>query len=229
MHVQLEDLDVEIIQTTPDTEDDFDGRRGWFWHDSRRPPTGPFPSAAEALSDLATWFAQRQAPAAEVPDEDLDLARHHLETAAGFLSGPRDPKAVTEADLHALCVGAELTFKAWLLSRGAADDDCRTGLGHDLARAYAVAALLGLPEAQDARVRRFAARLAKPYATHGLIHLGQADLDDALANNTPLALRLMHRAVAARIEDDLAAGLADLRPRIFLAPPSTEPLTASAR
>lgn len=216
MHVQLDDLDVEIIQTTSETEDAFGGRSGWFWHDSRRGPKGPFPTAAEALSDLAAWFAKRQ-PSTPL-DTGLDLAMHHLETAEGFLSGPATPGAATEADVHTLCVGVELTLKAWLLSRGAADDDCRTVLGHDIARAFAIAAYLGLPEADDARIRRFVTRLAKPYATHSLMVMRQAEIDDALANNTALALRFMHRAVIERIRDDMADGNAGLRPIIGLSP-----------
>jgi hypothetical protein len=219
MHVQIEDLDVEIIRTTSETEDAFGGRPGWFWEDSQRGARGPFPTAAEALSNFAAWFARRaKAVPLDALTEPLDLVAHHLDTAEGFLRGPADPQAPTAADLQALCVGLELTLNAWLISRGVSDDDCRTALGHHLDRAYRTAALLGLPDEDDARVKRFAGALSTVYATHGLDGLTTGQMQAVLSNGTPLALRFLHRSVKERVYDDLADGLVHFRPSISLVP-----------
>lgn len=52
MHLSLDAIDVELIESTPDNEDQFGGRWGWFWHERHMPVRGPFrtPPRRSAIS-----------------------------------------------------------------------------------------------------------------------------------------------------------------------------------
>src|SRR5258706_10562861 len=141
MNISYDDIDVEVIESTPDNEDEFGGRWGWFWHESRSKSRGPFGSPAEAVTDFGEWIAKQDpvSPVAETPDEAGELALVFLANAGEFLksaqavAGSGDEGHVA---LSSCCYALELILKAYLLSRGRSDSWDRGHIRHDLQKAW---------------------------------------------------------------------------------------------
>jgi hypothetical protein len=199
MLMLLDELEIEVTESTLDNEDAFGGRWGWFWHGPRHRPKGPFGSASEAVSDFAEWLAQQECPSP--PSTDLVLAQTFLVTSGQFLhtaQAKTDDPLMAEIVTGACCYALELILKSYLLSRGRSDVWNRDNIGHDLAKAFREATFLGLPD-DDARIPRFIRAAGDAYARHELLSLSQQcprmvrDLD-LLA-----ALRALHREVERRL------------------------------
>ncbi|MDB5440559.1 MAG: hypothetical protein JWM33_2986 [Caulobacteraceae bacterium] len=212
MHISCDDIDVEVIESTTDNEDEFGGRWGWFWHESHSTARGPFGSPAEAVTDFAEWIAKHDpaSPAAERPDEAGELALVFLANADGFLKsaqaaakGGNDGHVV----LSSCCYALELILKGYLLSRGRSDLWNQQHIRHDLQKAWREATHHGLPD-DDARIERFLKAAAGSYARHELFELSRerptllADVDYLIAiqvlhqdveRRLPGGLRILHR------------------------------------
>jgi hypothetical protein len=133
---------------------------------------------------------------------DLALSATFAERAAEFTRGARlrshHGGAVAQGQiLQSLCVGLELSFKAFLLARGRSDDWNRRVVRHDLAKAVEAATQLGLAAPEPA-VTRLIETVGPAYARHGLDEL------PALEIGLPEAVRLVDGQLAA-----IFAGLAD--------------------
>jgi len=195
MNVTMEDLEVEVVESTADNEDDFGGRYGWFWLATSYPARGPFGSAPEAVRDLADWIERREGPAAQTTD--LVLARTFLKNAEGFLEAAQAAPAgaMSEVALTMGCHALELVLKAYLLSRGRSDDWNRDNIRHDLGAALAEATHLGMPS-DDARIGRFIKVVGGPFARHELIHLAADPPPELATIGYLIAIRSLHKGVA---------------------------------
>lgn len=207
MNISLDELDVEILESTPDNEDDFGGRWGWFWHECHRRPRGPFGSPSEAVADLAEWIGARYpvgaAQAAEPLDEGTLLARSFLATADQFLSSAEAQAREGqegEVVLAGGCYALELILKSYLLSRGRSDAWNQQNIRHDLTKAWREATFLGLPD-DDARIERFLKVAAGAYARHDLFELARERPGLLAEVDYLMAIRVLYRQVDERLPD----------------------------
>lgn len=203
MDLNFQELSVEIVHSNPETEDLYGGRWGWFWHESHRPPRGPFSDPGEALSDLAEWVAKRfdanGAPVSPPASEEAVLSTLFLRNADGFLQSAETAAATqSEMALASACYALELILKAYLVSRGRCDEWNRRHLGHDLAAAYLEATFLGLPD-EDVRIERFLKLVAVPFARHELLEVVRAQSRILSEIGYVAAIRSLHRAAELRI------------------------------
>ncbi|MBL8772220.1 MAG: hypothetical protein JNK30_12635 [Phenylobacterium sp.] len=197
MNISLDELDVDIVQSTPDNEDAYDGRWGWYWHEIHERPRGPFADPATALHDLADWVQQHVVDPPAPLQGDAALAPLFLRNAAGFLDGADCGSG--EVQLAACCYALELILKAYLLSRGFADAWNAEHLRHDLDRAYRLASHHGLPD-DDARIDQFIAAVNADFQRHALMALHAARADLVARFEAVSALRALHRETVRRVE-----------------------------
>ena len=207
MHLSLEDIDVELIESTPENEDQFGGRWGWFWHECHRPARGPFRTPTEALGDFTDWVGTRFPEEPIVtgqPSDEAELATLLLANATGFLrsadAASREP-AAGEVVLYGVCCGLELLLKAYLASRGLDDDWLRENIRHDLSKALDTAIFHGLP-GDDARLPRFLNVASARYARHELLELSRERPDLLRETDGLAAVRVLHRQIEQRFEED---------------------------
>lgn len=202
MNITCEDLDVEVMESTPDTEDHFGGHWGWFWHESHLPPRGPFGSPAEAVTDFADWIAKHDAasPQDEPPNEG-DLALAFLANAEQLLKAAKaaeNARIGGEVVLSNCCYALELILNAYLLSRGRSDVWDRQHIRHDLQKAWREAVFLGLPD-DDARIERFMKVAAGPYARNELFELSRERPNLLAEVKYLIAIRVLHQDVERRL------------------------------
>jgi|GEM_PF-6539178 len=197
MNISLGDVDVDIVESTPDNEDAYEGRWGWYWHELRQKPRGPFRDPAAAVLDLADWVKRRFVDPPPTPTGEQALARLFLDTARGFLdSAERDPAG--EVGLASCCYALELVLKSYLLTRGFSDAWNAEHVRHDLAKAYALATHHGLPD-DDARIAEFIRSVNPAFGLHALMQLHQDQPDLVATYEAVTALRGFMREVERRI------------------------------
>lgn len=196
MNISLEELDVDIVESTPGNEDAYEGRWGWYWHEIHEKPRGPFTDPAAAVFDLAAWVKRRYVDPPPAPTGDLALARLFLKTARGFLdSADADPAG--EVGLASCCYALELILKSYLLTRGFSDAWNAEHVRHDLAKAYTLATHHGLPD-DDARIDQFIGAVNAAFGVHGLMDLHRARPDVVVKYEAVTALRSLAREVERR-------------------------------
>ena len=197
MNISLGELDVDVVESAPDNEDDFGGRWGWYWRESHSPPRGPFTDPAAAVSDFADWVRRRYVEPPPKPVGDAALAHVFLRNAEGFLKGvDLDPDG--EVALASCCYALELILNGYLLSRGFSDKWNAEHIRHDLAKAYRLATHHGLPD-DDARIDHFIREVAAAFATHGLMDLHERKPGLVARYEAVIALQTLHRETARRL------------------------------
>jgi hypothetical protein len=196
MNISLDELDVDIIESTPDNEDAYEGRWGWYWHEIHEKPRGPFTDPAEAVFDLAGWVKRRYVDAAPPATGDRALAQLFLKTARGFLESA-DADSGGEVELASCCYAMELILKSYLLTRGFSDAWNAEHVRHDLAKAYALAAHHGLPD-DDARIDRFISAVNAAFGVHDLMRLHRECPGLVAKYEAVTALRTLAREVERR-------------------------------
>ncbi len=197
MNISLEDLDVDVVRSTAENEDRYDGRWGWYWHEVHRKPRGPFADPASAIHDLADWVRRTYVEPAAPLSGDAQLASIFLRNAAGFLDCG-EAAGRGEAHLASCCYALELLLKGYLLSRGFSDAWNAEHLGHDLAKAHRLAVHHGFPS-DDARIDGFIDAVSAAFIRHGLIELHAEHPALTERFEIHMALRSLHRDVSQRM------------------------------
>ena len=196
MNISLEELDVDIIESTPDNEDAYDGRWGWYWHEVHEKPRGPFTNPAAAVFDLAEWVKRRYVEPPPAPTGDRALARLFLKTARNFLESAEADSA-GEVGLASCCYALELILKSYLLTRGFSDAWNAEHVRHDLAKAYGLATHHGLPH-DDARIDQFIRAVNAAFQIHDLMRHHRKHPDLVTKYEAVTALRSLAREAERR-------------------------------
>lgn len=198
MNISLEDLDVDVVESTADNEDAFGGRWGWYWHEIHNKPRGPFGDPAAAVFDLADWIRRRYVEPPARPVGDAALAQVFLRNADGFLkSAELDDSG--EVALASCCYALELILNGYLLSRGFSDKWNAEHIRHDLAKAYRLATHHGLPD-DDARIDHLIREVAAAFSTHGLMELHERKPGLVARYEAVMAVRGLHREAERRLD-----------------------------
>jgi hypothetical protein len=196
MKISLDELDVDIIESTPDNEDAYNGRWGWYWHEAHEKLRGPFTDPATAVFDLAEWIKRRYVEPPPPPTGDRALAGLFLQTACGFLDSAEADRD-GEVGLASCCYALELILKSYLLSRGFSDAWNAEHVRHDLACGYALATHHGLPD-DDARIDQFIRAVNAAFTVHDLLRLHGEQPDLVARYEAITALRSLAREVERR-------------------------------
>jgi hypothetical protein len=207
MHLSLDDISVDLIESTSENEDHYSGRWGWFWHESHMPARGPFRTPTEAVSDFNEWLGTRFPEDPIVTGEAAkadELARLLLENSGSFLKAAetaRTETAAGEVVLYGACCGLELVLKAYLASRGLDDDWLRENIRHDLSKAFDAAVFHGLP-GDDERLRTFLKVASRRYARHELFELSRERPNLLAETDYLLAVGVLRRQIEKQFEED---------------------------